>query len=224
MELGKSIDIYYKSQYVYFYKMTTSSLILVFDVETTGLLPKEPAPGNIPYIIQFSYVLYDKTCDSIVEKYNQYIRIPETVVLKPEITELTKITREKLENDGIPIQTALEAFYEAYKKAGILVAHNLQFDLTMLYMETSIHLPKLYQALQLEKDGEKIYYCTMKEGTDICQLKRPNSRGIYYKHPRLAELHKFLFGTIPEGLHDSMVDVLTTLRCYLMMKWGKRLD
>ncbi len=204
--------------------MSSQSLVLVFDVETTGLLPKDPAPGNIPYIIQFSFVLYDKINETIVEKYNQFIRIPESVVLKPEITELTKITREKLENEGILIQTALEAFYEAYQKADILVAHNIEFDLTMLYMESSIHLPKLYQALHSEKDAEKTYYCTMKEGTDICQLKRANSRGIYFKHPRLAELHKFLFGTIPEGLHDSMVDVLTTLRCYLMMKWGKRFD
>jgi len=70
--------------------MSSQSLVLVFDVETTGLLPKYPAPGNIPYIIQFSFVLYDKIGETIVEKYNQFVRIPESVVLKPEITELVK--------------------------------------------------------------------------------------------------------------------------------------
>jgi DNA polymerase III epsilon subunit-like protein len=206
--------------------MSSQSLVLVFDVETTGLLPKVPAPGNIPYIIQFSFVLYDIIGETIVEKYNQFIRIPEQVVLKPEITELTKITREKLENEGIPIETALEAFYEAYQKADLIVAHNLQFDLTMLYTESTVHLPKLYEELHSEKDAKKTYYCTMKEGTEMCKLLRRihTSKILDYKYPRLSELHQTLFGTIPKGLHDSMVDVLTTLRCYLMMKWGKRLD
>jgi DNA polymerase III epsilon subunit-like protein len=202
----------------------SSSLVLVFDVETTGLLPKDPAPGNIPYIIQFSFVLYDRVGQTVVETYNEYVKIPSTIVLKTEITELTGISREMLEEHGIDIREALEAFYDAYQKADILVAHNIEFDWKMISMESAVHYPKLYEAFQSSKDSEKTYYCTMKNGTDLCQLKRTNSRGIYYKQPRLSELHQFLFGTIPEGLHNSMVDVNATLRCYMFMKWGQRIN
>ena len=198
-----------------------TNLVLVFDVETTGLLPKDPAPGNIPYIIQFSFALYDMIEKRVVDTYDQYICIPSTVVLKPEITKLTGVTRDILEEKGVDIRDALEAFYEAYQKADILVAHNMEFDHTMIMMEASVHFPELAKALGSE--FKKPTYCTMKQGTDICQIRRTNSRGVYYKQPRLAELHQFFFGTIPEGLHNSMVDVLVCLKCYMKMRWGQNI-
>ena len=35
------------------------------------------------------------------------------------------------------------------------------------------------------------------------------------KFPTLLEFHRFLFGTEPANLHNSMVDVLVCLRCFL---------
>jgi hypothetical protein len=40
----------------------------------------------------------------------------------------------------------------------------------------------------------------------------------YKKFPRLSELHQKLFGNIPENLHDSMVDTMACLRCYMKME------
>ena len=31
------------------------------------------------------------------------------------------------------------------------------------------------------------------------------------------ELHEHLFNSIPDGLHNSMVDILVCLRCYIKM-------
>ena len=199
------------------------SLVIVYDVETTGLIPKELKPGNIPYIIQLSYVLYDISENVVKEQYNEYIRIPDTIPITAQIAELTGITRPLLEEKGIDIKEALETFYDAWRKAGIVVAHNMEFDTTMLLIESSAHCQDLHKALS-EKDENKTYYCTMLKGTDMCQIKRANSRGVYFKQPKLAELHHFFFGTVPEGLHNSMVDVLATLRCYLFMRWGKKID
>ena len=42
--------------------------------------------------------------------------------------------------------------------------------------------------------------------------------GVIIKYPKLMELHKHLFNTIPDGLHNSMVDVLVCLRCYGKIK------
>lgn len=38
------------------------------------------------------------------------------------------------------------------------------------------------------------------------------------KYPRLGELHQVLFGSVPENLHNSMMDVLVCLRCFLKIR------
>jgi len=37
---------------------------------------------------------------------------------------------------------------------------------------------------------------------------------VKYKPPKLIELHKYLFGTEPSNLHNSMIDVYVCFRCY----------
>ena len=43
-----------------------------------------------------------------------------------------------------------------------------------------------------------------------------------YKFPKLIELFKFYFPEEihPENLHNSMIDVLITLRCYGMLEYN----
>ena len=71
-------------------------------------------------------------------------------------------------------------------------------------------------------------YCTMKSSIERCNIGLEsnrvgklgeheymvNNRRMYRKFPTLAELHETLFGNIPAGLHDSMIDVEICLKCY----------
>lgn len=191
-------------------------LALIFDVETTGLIPKpNESVSEIPYIIQLSFALYDTDSIKLVETYDAYIRIPDKVVLKPIITELTGITRDLLDEEGIPCGVALDAFYDAWKKADILVAHNMGFDSNMIKIELCAHRPQIDDIYE----GKKKEYCTMLNGTELCKISRTNSRGPYLKQPKLSELYAHLFGALPNiRLHNSMVDVLVCLRCFLKMK------
>ena len=64
--------------------------ILIFDVETTGLLPKIIKNEDIdkyPYIIQLSYILFDKDRNKIEEKFDNYI------IIKRQIKKLLKRLR-----------------------------------------------------------------------------------------------------------------------------------
>ena len=61
---------------------------LIFDVETTGLLPKGkkliPVPiHEYPHILQLSYAIYDLAQKKIIKQYDSYINIDDSV----EITE-----------------------------------------------------------------------------------------------------------------------------------------
>ena len=59
----------------------------------------------------------------------------------------------------------------------------------------------------------------VKDLVEICkQIKVSQNGNTYYKYPKLMELHQHLFDEIPDGLHNSMVDVLACLRCYGKMK------
>jgi hypothetical protein len=58
--------------------MTNTDLILAFDVETTGLLPKNPLDLNdCPYILQMSFAIYNIKNRKIEESYNFYIKIQQ---------------------------------------------------------------------------------------------------------------------------------------------------
>lgn len=47
---------------------------------------------------------------------------------------------------------------------------------------------------------------------------------VSYKWPKLSELYSHYFSDPPSGLHDSMVDVLVTMRCYLRLMQSQTVD
>lgn len=98
-------------------KMNNQNRILIFDVETTGLLPKgldhkvtveeRLNLALYPYIIQFSFILYNLETRAIERKHNFYINVP--VDVPDKITEITGITKQMCDERGIPILVALGA-------------------------------------------------------------------------------------------------------------------
>lgn len=116
--------------------------VMVFDVETTGLLPKPnpakatpPRFDECPYVIQLSYVVYNLRQNRVEDVMDAYIDIPEEVPIVDRITEITGITREILREKGQPIGPVLRRFYSAFIKCDCVVAHNLEFDRAMLEVE-----------------------------------------------------------------------------------------
>jgi len=210
---------------------------LVFDVETTGLLPRgkrnnEPTPINeYPHIIQLSFAIYDYSQKKIVQQYDSYVDIDDSIEISETITELTGITREICKTKGRPIVEILEKFYEAYMFCQILVAHNMDFDEKMILIEIERNRPyimdhKPHCFMTFNSMYEKVHgierFCTMKNGIDVCNIlvesKFPG-RSPRKKWPKLIELHSKLFGEKSvNGLHNSMIDVLVCLSCYLKMR------
>jgi hypothetical protein len=70
-------------------------------------------------------------------------------------------------------------------------------------------------------------YCTMRKGTNLCNIEhKPNEKDdktrkqIGKKFPKLSELYLKLFenSETPINLHNSMIDVMVCLSCYLKMR------
>ena len=92
------------------------SRIMVFDVETSGLLPKDITDvplEQLPYILQLSFVIFETNGWRVTKEANHYVKVSESVEIVSKITELTGITREMC-NKGTPIQEVLNEFCAEY--------------------------------------------------------------------------------------------------------------
>ena len=218
----------------------SENLVMIFDTETTGLLPRIKN-GNwndldltdFPFITQMSYLIYDLDKFEVISSYNQYIRIPDHVIISPKVIEITGITREICNTKGIDIQDALVDIFNDYMKCRKIIAHNFTFDRDMITLEILRHQENLIEFYpdiirMFDRDfmslHHKYYDCTMKIGTSICKIQKPSvvfpNHSLSFKWPKLSELHFHLFQTIPENLHNALIDVFVCLRCYLKIKYN----
>ena len=204
--------------------------VLVFDTETTGLPDGHPSFNDLekwPYVIQLSYCLYDCTLEKIIIENDHIISLDDNVVITPKSIEMHKITKEISQNQGIPIERALETFNICLQSADIIMAHNLSFDKRMLIVEHIRSKKKaknnrdydLKSQTQLLFPLNKRHYCTMRESKNLCAIKAISSKDgeEYIKFPTLSELHQKLFSVLPDqsAIHNSLIDVRLCLKCGL---------
>lgn len=100
--------------------------VVILDVETSGLSAQKHE------IIELAAARVEG--DGIVERYDQLIRLTSGKKLDPRITDLTGISQDDLEREGIPKGAACRdlAALLSHGKT-LLAAYNAQFDLAFLY-------------------------------------------------------------------------------------------
>ena len=213
--------------------------IIVFDTETTGL-PKTKIINELslalwPHVVQFSYIIYDTELKKIIKTVDFVIKIPESINISDEVSDIHGITNFISQNSQYKIKDALLHFSDDYSKYNIdlIVGHNLNFDLNMLKIELMREISnqnnllydkkmflKLLELLDdITVDSSEIF-CTMQKSIQLCNLKTKTNYGReYIKFPKLNELHVKLFNSTPRNLHNSLNDVLICLRCYYMLEY-----
>ena len=194
--------------------------ILVFDTETTGL-PEKGNPSfydtwKWPFIIQISYIYYDTDTNIVLGISDNIINLSEEVEITRESENIHKISKEISKSHGKNIIDVLKEFKLFVDDCDMIIGHNINFDKNIVIVESiRNNIERIFV------DNSK-FYCTMKNSKDICKIEKVNRFGnIYYKYPKLIELYKHYFETEPDGLHNSMIDVLVTLRCFGMMMFNK---
>ena len=186
--------------------------IIVFDTETTGL-PKSHQSSiykidEWPYIVQLAWVIYD-TDTKKINTHSHIIKCP--CESTPESLEIHKIDKHRIDEEGIDIKHVLKLFTQSVKKCDIIVGHNISFDKRMVMVEC---IRNNHQPI-FDKINE---YCTMQNGKTITNiLTKTKSGREYFKFPKLTELHENLFQTIPNGIHDALIDTMICLRCYIFI-------
>jgi DNA polymerase III epsilon subunit-like protein len=182
-----------------------------------------------PHIVQFSYIIYDVTDNDICVIEDNIIRVADDVEISAESSAIHGITNEISRSGGVDLNQVLSGFFGALKNVDILVGHNISFDINVVVVEllriiynqsntvpadellsykTYLHMLNNYQNI----------HCTMQNSIDMCGIKVMGKNGREYnKFPKLSELHQKLFGSVPNNLHNSLNDILITLRCYIMI-------
>jgi DNA polymerase III subunit epsilon len=195
-------------------------IVLVFDSETTGLLPPKQTSitetWRFPRIVQLSWMLFDMGTNRIAKLRDYIIKMPNNYKIPKSSSKIHGITTEISKKKGTPIKDVLDEFAQDLFKCKIIVAHNITFDKRMVEVEfVRNKFGSIFQNLR------KAEYCTMKKGVPICKLTMQS----YYedklipKFPKLSELHEKLFSNVPKNIHNSLIDILMCFRCYYKMNY-----
>lgn len=192
--------------------------VLIFDTETTGIIQYDGPRRIVPYIVQLAFIGYDTVSDTFEYMEDIIVRIDDHIELPIEAVNVHGITRDIMKEKGVSITNALTKFKEAMEWCDCIVAHNINFDKTVVLKEARRNNINL----NFDWNGRYervIEYCTMKRGRNITKIIRYNEKTEeeYYKNPKMIELYEHFFDGNVEGLHNAFADILLCLRCYIMM-------
>ena len=191
--------------------------ILYFDVETTGLPNAKFPPGDPmqPHITQLGFILevngHDALiCDTMIKPNNWRIHTDSGTGIGKIASDLTGITQDMCEANGLPVADVVEMFMIAAENADALVCHNTAFDTKLIATEYA----------RLRPDGSprdvlcgKPTLCTMKAATPICKIRKKDGK-TGNKWPKLEEAMMFFFNEKLEGAHSAIVDIMATRRLF----------
>lgn len=187
---------------------------LFFDTETNGLPADYNAPitdsANWPQILQLAWVLTDESGKELASANDLIAPNSSDFRLDAGAAAVHGITLERLNEEGIWISAALLAFGEAVRQAGALVAHNIDFDASIICAE--LHRQGYAYTPETMGHGAQMI-CTMKKSAAFVGIR--TSRG--YKWPNLGQLHQKLFNEGFDGAHDAMNDVRALMRCFFAL-------
>lgn len=167
--------------------MTHPPAILVLDTETTGLPLHPEAPlEKQPKIIEFGCALLDPKSGNIIDELNVLINPQEP--LEAIITKITGLTDDQL-RDAKPFGGVVDQLRPFFGRAGIVVAHNLPFDRTMMRNE-------------LARSGISDFPWPPIEVCTVGLFKE-----IWGRNPKLTELYEYLLCKPLAQTHRALDDV-----------------
>lgn len=150
--------------------------IILFDFETTGLNPE------YDQIIEIGALVLEKNEKGDYEVTHELQKLVQTnKPLPTKIVEITKITDEMLLRDGVSQDEAFMEFLKLYQEDALLVAYNIQFDLSFLnayfkrYWNPSfIFKNDILDVMAIYKDRHK-YPHRLDHAVSHYQIQMPNT-------------------------------------------------
>jgi len=195
---------------------STTNVVVVFDVETTGLPPRPSKYKRYPdpktefnhydnaRVVELAYTMYtyDKHTDEQTCVRSVSSLIKPNGVFTIENTFIHGISQHMAETYGKPSIEVLIDFLSAVSIADRLVAHNIEFDYNLV-------LAECYRLdLDVSPLTEIAKKCTMKCAMDLYGM---------YRYPKLNDLYKTMFKVEWEQSHRALDDTEKCASIYFGM-------
>jgi DNA polymerase-3 subunit epsilon len=246
---------YSLQQFAEILKQYPHPTVCFFDTETTGLHKLEryneeqqamyhfnnyKETGDIntlnrlfPYILQLGFHIDDQMNKVPLYSASIILNPGENIEIEPGALKTHKISRERVNREGVEPQPVLESFASILQCASTIVAHNIEFDRMIVQTEFLRHnIPcNLYNINFGNNIENSVFFCTAKNPNIIRWAgmkmnKYKNNIGEQAiirnisknKIPKLTELYHICFGLNISGAHDALIDVLATRNCYYFLK------
>lgn len=184
-------------------------MALIIDVETTGL----PERGHLSFgqlpshedllsynnarVVQVSMMLCDEQFEEV--EFKDFVVKSDGFIINN--STFHGITNEISASEGVTFLKIAEIISGYLKKVSHIVAHNANFDISILKSE--FYRLGLYSII--DEINTKRILCTMKHTKMIVKARYKNG-GI--KYPSLAELYSYVFKKNIENAHNSKYDVI----------------
>lgn len=186
------------------------SRYLFLDIETTGLPEFKSTRGFYSYtrseyystsrVVQVAWLLCDPSLEPIHELTS---RIISPSGFSIENSSIHGITNEIANAKGIQFRDFAAEFawvLEELGDDGVIIAHNAEFDVSVLAAELHLQCNVDTAAALVERES----FCTMINTTNIIRLPGKLSK---WKYPSLAELYAFACNKKMKVQHDAAEDV-----------------
>jgi DNA polymerase-3 subunit epsilon len=191
-------------------------IALFFDTETNGIKTWQN-PNFKLKLVQMGAILQDTDTKRVYGEIN--LINGDVGDIPREASRVHGITSEVATMVGIPKTLIDESFAALVRTADVLVAHNLDYDLSVL----EDYMPESWQAVQGKKQ-----FCTMKENIMTVKAPLTGAQQTYfartgvkpdypYKVPSLAQTYQFYFKEMFSGAHDAMADIRACRDIYFKM-------
>lgn len=183
-------------------------MYLFIDTETNGL----PNMNNIRYgdyplytniekyntarIIQISFML----CDENLKELEMHDYIIKRENFEINNSEFHGITND-ISDNGVNFNEAINIFMKTLEKCKYIVAHNTNFDLSVIKSE--FYRRNMIDYIKLLNNFQDI--CTVKKFKYIIKAKNKYNK---IKDPSLKELYYYAFNKELENAHNSKYDVI----------------
>lgn len=196
--------------YYYIILNIMTSNIMFMDLETTGLPIKNNrrrfySPREFNYydtsrIIEIAYIICSINGDHIKTV---------TKLIKPTDFTITNtcihgITNNQALTKGEDLNNVLNEFNNDLKNVNIIVAHNINFDHSVLLSECY----RGYHTDVIKEICKKKLLCTMEMGKSYLGV---------YKYPKLIDLYKKLFNIEVDNNHRALIDTSMCKEVYFKM-------
>lgn len=183
---------------------------IFIDTETTGKINGWNVPvedvEKFPRLVQLGYIITDDLLN-VIEEYECLLK-PVGFEIPAEATAIHGIATERALAEGKDVGSELSILATWIHSCDQVIGHNVDFDADVIGAEFfRIHKWNIFSG--------KTKVCTMKLGTDFCQLPKtnPKARGTY-KYPTLRELYEKLFYAEMGAAHTALQDIRNTALCY----------